>query len=329
MIISVEDLRMNYRYFKKEKGVYGSIKDLFFRKYLYKEALKGITFKVESPGIIGLIGPNGAGKTTTLKILSGLIRPSGGKAEVLGCNPYDKKIWFKKKLSFLMGNKNQSFLNLPAMESFNANRIIYDIDRFSFEKRVKALTEMLGIEDKINIPVRNLSFGERMKVEFVLALLHDPDIIFLDEPTIGMDLITQYNIRKYIRDYLRLRKDATFIVTSHNMTDIEELCDRIIIIKEGVFIYDGMKKDLKDNNKSIEVYFHSPLSSPEENEMVKLKYQKINDIFYRKDSDFRQFQDDWNALLSTMDIKDLTFKEIEFEKIISRYMGGSGRETEL
>jgi len=261
-----------------------------------------------------------AGKTTTLKILSGIIKLTSGQARVMGFDPYEKNNAFRKKLAFLMGNKNQAFLNLPAVESFNANRIIYDIDKKVFTSRVKELTEMIGISEKINIPVRQLSFGERMKVEFVLSLLHDPEIVFLDEPTIGMDLVTQYNLRKYIHDYFALRKNVTFIITSHNMIDIEDLCDRIIIIKDGLFVYDGAKKNLRGSDRKIEIFFNAVLDETSKQIIKSFGYEKVNDIHYQKIADFAQFQNDWNNLLVNMNIKDFSFKEIDFDKIIGRYM---------
>ena len=311
---------MKYRYFEKEPGFAGTVRDLFSRKYLYREALKGVSFNIDSPEIVGLIGPNGAGKTTCLKILSGIIKPTDGSADVLGYNPYEKKNDFKKKLAFLMGNKNQAYLNLPAIESFNSSRIIYDIDRTKFKQQVKQLTEMLDIAGKINVPVRNLSFGERMKVEFILALLHEPEIVFLDEPTIGMDIIAQYNLRKYIHDYFSLRKNATFIITSHNMTDIEDLCSRIIIIRDGKFIYDGEKRNLANTGKKIEVYFNKAPEQGETAILEKLNYIRINDIHFQKTADFSQFQNDWNSTLSRMNIRDMSFTEPDFEKIIGEYL---------
>jgi ABC-2 type transport system ATP-binding protein len=320
MIIDVCNVSKKYRYFEKSVGVVGSIKDLFQRKYLYRDALKEINFNVTKPDIIGLIGPNGAGKTTMLKLLSGIISPTEGKITVLGYDPYKRKNEFKKMLGFVMGNKTQSFWDLPASESFMASKVIYNIKPDVYSKRVKYLTELLNIDKKINVPVRNLSFGERMKVELVMCLLHEPQLVFLDEPTIGLDFGTQESLRKYIKEYFEIKKNTTFIITSHNMQDIEILCDRIIIIKEGVLVYDGSKKKMRDNKKKIKLVLGMEANDDERKKLGEFGYIEKDSYTYEKEMDFKAFKNDYTGVLENIPINDISFGEEDFQKIVAYYL---------
>jgi ABC-2 type transport system ATP-binding protein len=324
MIMSASGVVKDYRYFEKSAGIGASIKDLFARKYLYKRAVDHVSFQVEKNEIIGLVGPNGAGKTTILKMLSGIIAPSEGTLEVLGFNPCARKREFKKQIGFIMGNKTQAFWDLPATETFMANKIMYDVDTKVYRERIEYLGALLRIKDKFNIPVRNLSFGERMKVEFVSALVHAPRLVFLDEPTIGLDFESQKNLREYIRGYFGAGEGVTFIITSHNMQDIETLCGRIMIIKDGKLIYDGKKKDMGSLNKKITVELEKEINPAGREELLRRGYRETGPLFYEKDTDLRGFQEDY-AFFSGLPLKDISFKEENFEKVVSWYLGGEGR----
>ena len=237
-LIKVENLVKNYDYYSKEQGLRNSFKNIFKRNKLIKEAVKGISFNISAGEIVGFIGPNGAGKTTTLKILSGIIYPTSGIALVDGFTPWERKKQFKMNFSIVMGQKTQLNWDLPALETFYLNKHIYEIKDADYKSSLNELTELLEVGDLVKKQVRRLSLGERMKMEFIAALLHRPKILFLDEPTIGLDLISQKTIRDFIRHYNKMT-NATILLTSHYMNDIESLCKRSIIINEGVIAYDG------------------------------------------------------------------------------------------
>lgn len=237
-IIKAEGLRKVYISHKKEPNFLGSLKGLIRRKYLYTEAVKGISFSIRRGEFVGYIGPNGAGKTTTLKLLSGLLYPTNGKVSVLGFIPWERKNDFRRQIAFVMGQKSQLWWDLPAIESFLLNKEIYAIPRKIFDERVDYLTSLLKVKDLLNIPVRNLSLGERMKFELIGSLLHHPKILFLDEPTIGLDVISQKKMRDFLKEYNQTH-ETTIILTSHYMRDVEELCKRVILINEGSIVFDG------------------------------------------------------------------------------------------
>lgn len=236
--IVVKDITRSFRSVKKEEGVRGTLKLLFKPEYITHEALKGISFEIPRGEFTGLIGANGAGKTTLLKILSGLIPPSTGEASVLGFTPFERSIEFRKQISIVMGQKAQLWWDLPALEAFDLIRALYQIPRDTYKKRVEELTTLLDVTKLLNTQIRRLSLGERMKMEVIGAILHLPKVIFLDEPTIGLDVLASKKLREFLRTHNQ-REGATIILTSHNMDDISELCKRILLIKEGKLIFDG------------------------------------------------------------------------------------------
>ncbi len=238
MIISVNHLSKSFEYYKKELGLKNSLKNLFYREKLIKEAVKDISFEIQPGEMVGFLGPNGAGKTTTLKMLSGILHPTGGKAAVMGYTPWERKKAFKMRFAIVMGNKNQLWWDLPANESLYLNKCIYEIEDRTYQTNLAELTELLDVKDLLNVQVRRLSLGERMKMELIAALIHKPELIFLDEPTIGLDILSQRKIREFLKYYNQSRK-ATVILTSHYMEDIEDLCKRTIIINQGRIVYDG------------------------------------------------------------------------------------------
>lgn len=242
-IIQVNNLSKTYEYYKKQHGFIASIKSLFKREKLFTNAVKNISFNIQEGELVGFLGPNGAGKTTTLKMLSGILYPSNGEANVLGYIPWKRGEKYQKQFALVMGQKNQLWWDLPAMESFILNKEIYEISDKEFKKNLDELVELLNVKNILDIQVRKLSLGQRMKCEFIAALLHKPKILFLDEPTIGLDVIAQKNVRDFIRKYNQEQK-TTIILTSHYMEDIKELCKRIIIIDHGIIIYDGQLEDL-------------------------------------------------------------------------------------
>ncbi len=243
MAIEVKNLSKTYEYYKKQPGLLASVKGLFKREKLYTEAVKEINFNIEEGELVGFLGPNGAGKTTTLKMLSGILYPSGGEAKVLGYIPWKRQKEYQKQFALVMGQKNQLWWDLPAMESFILNKEIYEVPDKEFKYNLAELTELLDVKDILDVQVRKLSLGQRMKCELIAALLHKPKVLFLDEPTIGLYVVAQKNTRDFIKKYNREKK-TTIILTSHYMEDISQLCKRIIIIDSGRIIYDGRLDDL-------------------------------------------------------------------------------------
>ncbi|SCW64510.1 ABC-2 type transport system ATP-binding protein [Paenibacillus tianmuensis] len=262
--IWVSGLHKAYDYYTKEAGLRHSLKNLFSRKTLTKEAVKSISFEIASGECVGFIGPNGAGKTTTLKMLSGILHPTSGEASVFGHTPWERKNEFKRIFSLVMGQKNQLWVDLPAIESIYLNKCIYQIPDDAYERMLAELSEMLDVKHLLHVQVRRLSLGERMKMELIAALIHSPKLLFLDEPTIGLDLISQKKIREFLTYYNEQFK-ATLILTSHYMKDIEDVCKRTIVINEGRILYDGdFKKinELFNEVKVLNVQFSEPV--PEE-----------------------------------------------------------------
>ncbi len=237
-MIKVENLRKIFESHIKEPGLKGSIKALVKREKKIKEALKSVTLEIKQGEIIGLIGANGAGKTTLVKILAGIVHPTSGTATVLGFKPWERDNEYRKQMCLIMGQKNQVWWDLPALDSFILLKEIYQIPDAIYKKNVEFLADTLMVKDQLKTQVRKLSLGERMKIELMAALLHEPRVIFLDEPTIGLDISAQKAVREFMKNYQREFKPIT-ILTSHYMEDIKELCPRIVIIKEGEFVYDG------------------------------------------------------------------------------------------
>lgn len=247
-MIEIKSLSKNFNVYQKDPGLKASIKALFKREYLIKNALKNINLNINSNEILGLIGANGAGKTTLVKILSGIIHSDIGKVSVNGHNPWDRKNEFKKSISLVMGQKAQLWWDLPAYDSYLLLKEIYQVPNKKFKHNLEELTQVLDIKEQIKVPVRKLSLGERMKVELIAALLHNPKVIFLDEPTIGLDITSQKNVRTFLKKYHQEYKPL-IILTSHYMQDIEELCPRIVLMKSGEIIYDGSLERIKEKNR--------------------------------------------------------------------------------
>jgi ABC-2 type transport system ATP-binding protein len=325
MIISVKNLTKTYEYYKNEAGLLSSIKSLFSRKKLFAEAVKSISFDIKEGEFIGFIGPNGAGKTTTLKMLSGILYPSAGEVTVLGHKPFHREEAFQKQFALVMGQKNQLWWDLPAIESFLLNKAIYEIPDAKFKKNLDTLVELLDISDILNVQVRKLSLGQRMKCELAAALLHGPKVLFLDEPTIGLDVVSQKSIREFLKNYNRETK-ATILLTSHYMEDIRRLCERVIIIDHGVIIYDGKYKKLQDqygHQKSVAMTFSNSVTKKDlETFGEVIEYEKNGSttsatltIPHDKTAEITA------ALLKKFPIDDISIHEKDMEEIIREIFG--------
>jgi len=244
-IIDVNGLTKAFRTYKKQPGFVGALRGLLHRKYELTVAVKEVSFAVAEGELVGFLGPNGAGKTTTLKMLAGLLYPTSGSARVLGYIPWERNDGYRRQFALLLGQKNQLWWDLPALESLELNAKIYGIPAAAFERTVAELTQLLQVKDKLNVMVRELSLGERMKMELIAALLHQPKVLFLDEPTIGLDVVSQQTVREFLREYNATRK-TTILLTSHYMADIQALCRRVIIIDRGTIFFDGQLSEVLD-----------------------------------------------------------------------------------
>ena len=242
-VVQVDGLTKVFRVAEREGGLRASLRSLVARKWREVRAVDGVSFEIEAGEIVGFLGPNGAGKTTTLKMLSGLLYPSGGEARVLGHIPSRRERDYLRRMTLVMGNRNQLQWDLPALDSFELNRAVYRLPRADFQRTRDELIELLDVGDLVRKPVRQLSLGERMKVEVVGSLLHLPQVLFLDEPTIGLDVTMQKRIRSFIAEY-NARYGATVLLTSHYMADVEALCKRVIVIHHGKILFDGQLAEL-------------------------------------------------------------------------------------
>jgi ABC-2 type transport system ATP-binding protein len=237
-IIEAVDLSKTYRVVQKKEGLLGAVRGLFRREYKQVNAVDGVSFSIEPGEMVAFLGPNGAGKTTTLKMLSGLIYPTTGSARVLDFVPWDRADAFRRQFALVMGQKNQLWWDLPAADSFQLHREIYSIPTPQFNETLDDLTELFGVKELTRQPVRELSLGERMKMELIAALLHRPRLLLLDEPTIGLDVVAQVTIQRCLREY-NVSRGVTMLLTSHYMRDVEALCSRVLVITHGHLVYDG------------------------------------------------------------------------------------------
>lgn len=316
--IHVKDLAKTFEYFRKEEGLVGSLKSLFWREKLYNDALKKVSFEANEGELIGFLGPNGAGKTTTLKILSGILYPTSGEATVLGHVPWKREPEYQKSFSIVMGQKNQLWWDLPAQESFALNKEIYDIPPATYRYNLDELTEMFDIKDIIDVPVRKLSMGQRMKCELAAALLHSPKVLFLDEPTIGLDIISQEKIRTYIKEYNKI-KNTTVLLTSHYMRDVERLCNRVIVINHGSIIYDGSFDDLMSHygdHKIIRLRFSREYNEGSLSKYGEIVEQTSHTVVLKTSKD--HIAKSTATILSELPVEDLSVEEVEIEDIIRK-----------
>ncbi len=324
-IISAEGLSREFEYYEKAEGLSGSLHNLFRRERRIKRAVDSVTFSIEEGSVVGFLGPNGAGKTTTLKILSGIMHPSSGEARVMGFVPWQRKKEFRRGISIVMGQRSQLWTDLPAMESFDLNRSIYELDRAEYRKTLDELIAAFGVEDQLAVQVRRLSLGERMKMEIIASLLHRPRVLFLDEPTIGLDLISQRAIRTHLRT-LTERLGTTVMLTSHYLSDIEDLCERIILINHGAVVYDGSLSGVTGtlgDVKTVRLVFDRDVGAHELETLGNpLNSEGTSAVFEVARASVRDFS---KAALDSLPVIDLTIEDAPLEDGIARLFKGERR----
>ncbi|MGK7884009.1 MAG: ATP-binding cassette domain-containing protein [Crocosphaera sp.] len=317
-VIDVENLSKLYKVSLKKPGLKGTIKHFFKRKYRDIVAVKNVSFRINSGEIVGFLGANGAGKTTTLKMLTGLIHPSTGNIKIVNHTPFKRNATFLKKMSLVMGQKQQLLWDLPAVDSLKINAAVYEIPDKIFQQRLQELAEMLSIKEQLNQPVRKLSLGQRMKAELLAALLHHPQVLFLDEPTLGLDVNSQAAIRSFLKEYNE-RYQATILLTSHYMADITALCERVLLIHEGQLIYDGNLEDLVEKftpykEVNIELsYSLSPEKLAEYGKVETMKGQEVRLLVKQED-----LTDTIAKILAQLEINDLSVSDPPIEEVVSQ-----------
>lgn len=324
-IIEVRHLSKTYVSYKREPGVIGAIKSLFKREKNLVEAVRDVSFTIEEGELVGFLGPNGAGKTTTLKMLSGIIFPTEGQATVLGHVPWERRPEMQRQIALVMGQKMQLWWDLPAYESYLLLRALYEVPHDVFEKRLHELAEMLDIRSLLHTQVRRLSLGERMKCELLAALLHSPRVLYLDEPTLGLDLVSQKRIREFLREYNQ-REKTTILLTSHYMQDVQALAQRVMIIDHGQLIFDDTLRALAD--------LHSP------SKVLKLRFEEMPEpaelgmygrLIHAEGLEAaievprEQVSKAASDVLNRFVVADITIDEIDVEEIIRDIFAGNGQ----
>jgi ABC-2 type transport system ATP-binding protein len=324
--IEAHNLTKVYRTYRKERGLWGSIKGLVRRRHDETRAADKVSFQIDEGEFVGFLGPNGAGKTTVLKMLSGLLNPTSGDARVLGFVPWERRNEMKRQFSLLMGQKNALWWDLPAQESLELNRAIYGIDRVRFNKVVGGLSELLEVQDKMNVMVRELSLGERMKMELISALIHEPRVLFLDEPTIGLDVVSQKRVREFLRVYNEEHRIVTML-TSHYMQDIEELCPRVIIIDHGKIFFDGPLTSIIDRFSGYKI-----LSLTFENQATR-DFSEFGQVIEQTPVSVQlkvpraRVTETCRQLLGACSVSDINVQELPVEEVI-RQLFGQRHESE-
>jgi ABC-2 type transport system ATP-binding protein len=317
-IITAENLSKVYPVAVKEPGLKGTLTHFIRRNYRQVKAVQDVSFQIETGEVVGFLGANGAGKTTTLKMLAGLIHPSSGKVRVAGYVPFRRHEEFLQKITLVMGQKQQLIWDLPALDSLKINGAVYGISDKEFNRRVGELVEMLSLEGKLNQPVRKLSLGERMKAELLAALLHRPQVLFLDEPTLGLDVNAQVGVREFLRDYNQ-RYQATILLTSHYMADITALCQRVLLIHQGQLIYDGSLDGLLERfapYREVKVELAQPL--PQEKLTAYGELQAVEGREVRFLVQLEALTRTGARILAELEVKDLTVTDPPVEEVIGR-----------
>jgi len=314
-IIEVRNLAKTYVRQKKKAGLSGSLKGLFAREKIETKAVDNVSFSIKTGDIVGFLGPNGAGKTTTLKILAGILFPTAGGVSVDGYVPWERKNDFKREIGMVMGQKQQLLWDLPAADSFELLKEIYEIPERRYKKHLDRLIEALEVGDILNIQIRQLSLGQRMKMEIIAAILHEPKILFLDEPTLGLDVVSQKSIRDFFRQYNKEEK-TTMLLTSHYMGDVKELCERVMIINNGKLVYDDSLDQLLKQHvheKTIKVLFSQEVkkSLAEYGQTI-----KQNALSAEIAVPFEQVVLISSRILNELPVADITMSEPEAEEVI-------------
>jgi ABC-2 type transport system ATP-binding protein len=320
-IIEANQLKKTFRSYKKKPGFWGGVSGLVYREYEKIHAASDVSFKIQEGELVGFLGPNGAGKTTVLKMLSGLLYPTSGSAKVLSFVPWERKNDYRRQFALVMGQKNQLWWDLPARESFELNREIYQIERKLFDKKLDELVSLLDVKDKLSVMVRELSLGERMKMELIAALLHSPKVLFLDEPTIGLDVVSQKKVREFIREYNQQYK-VTIILTSHYMADIEELCQRVIIIDKGKIFFDGKLSEIVNKFASHKIlHLVCPKDSNLKEVPANSEILEKREGIYKIKVPRNQVAAVCRELFSKYTIEDINIEEVPIEDIIREIFG--------
>ena len=326
-IIDVQNLAKIYRTQKRLPGIGGAFKGLFNREFTEVRAVDGVSFSIEEGELVGFLGPNGAGKTTTLKMLAGILYPTTGTAQVMGFKPWERKNEYRRQFALVMGQKNQLWWDLPAQESLYLNKEIYGVSDEAYKEVMDEMTELLQVKKLLGIMVRELSLGERMKFELIASLLHRPRVLFLDEPTIGLDVVAQKNIREFIKDYNR-RTKTTILLTSHYMNDIQALCDRVVVINHGKKVFDGLLDDVVEKfsqSKLVTVSFKDGLVPVDKlsslGEMVNQTGAKAV-LKVARD----KVKNASNELLNQFDVDDINIEEVPIEEVIEKVFAGTANE---
>jgi ABC-2 type transport system ATP-binding protein len=316
--IEVNGLTKTFRTYKKQPGFTGAVKGLFHRRYEQTVAVNDVHFTIEPGELVGFLGPNGAGKTTTLKMLAGLLYPTSGSARVLGYVPWERADGYRRQFALVLGQKNQLWWDLPARDSLELNSKIYGIPTNRFERTVAEMSELLNVSDKLDVSVRELSLGERMKMELIASLLHQPKVLFLDEPTIGLDVVSQKVVREFIRRH-NTEQQTTILLTSHYMADIQALCERVIIIDHGKIFFDGKLSEIVDrfaNFKLVTIQCEKMDNFPAENlarygEVVE---KNVGSITFKVKRD--RVIPVCKSLLDDLSVTDIDIQEVPIEDII-------------
>ena len=323
-VIEIEGLSKSYRVYQKQEGLMASVRGLFRRQYRQVEAVRAINLTVEQGEFVAFLGPNGAGKTTTLKLLSGVITPSGGTARVMGHVPWKRENAYRRRFALVMGQKNQLWWDLPAAESFRLHQQIYGIPPAQFDRTRDELTGLMGVRHLLSQPVRELSLGERMKMELTAALLHSPDVLFLDEPTIGLDVIAQHNVQLFLRHYQEERK-ITILLTSHYMKDVAALCRRVVIINRGQIMFDGSLSGIIDRfggHKVISVLLangHDPADLGRFGELLSAQFPRVKLRVQRN-----VVPEVLSGILASCTVEDISVEDPPLEEVIAEMFTMSG-----
>ena len=317
-IIDVKNLSKVYKVSLKKPGIKGTINHFFKRNYRDIIAVKDVSFSINYGEIVGFLGANGAGKTTTLKMLTGLIHPSTGEVKIINYTPFNRHPKFLQSMSLIMGQKQQLLWDLPALDSLKINAAVYEIPDKIFNKRLQELAEMLSIEDQLTQPVRKLSLGQRMKAELLAALLHHPQVLFLDEPTLGLDVNSQAAIRSFLKEYNQ-KYQATILLTSHYMADITALCQRVLLIHEGELIYDGSLNKLVEKfapYREIKVELSQTIALEKLEIYGEVKTVTGQEVRFLVKQE--KLTETITKMLAQLDINDLKVTEPPIEEVVSK-----------
>lgn len=318
-IITVEDLVKSYVTYKRGSGFGETMKSFFKRQAVTVQAVDHVSFQIEQGSICGILGPNGAGKSTIIKMLCGALYPTAGKIDVMGYSPAKDRVKYVHRIGAVFGQKSQLIWDIPPIDSFAMNKAIYDIGNEDYKKRLSEMTELFDIGDVIHKPTRVLSLGERMKCEFVMAMLHGPDIVFLDEPTIGLDVIAKTKIREVVSEMNR--NGTTFILTTHDLEDVEQLAHEVVIINHGKKVFDDSLQQLKStlgNKKIVNLTLASPFMGETLNGIKVMRGDSGREISLEVDMDKQNIREFLNGLQDAVGFTDISIKELPMDMIITR-----------